>query len=60
MPSKTIVASGVQLLFQVLAFYGVVELNPDEHLAITAGLLAAAGIFQRMATAKAIKAASRG
>lgn len=59
MPSKTILAQIAQLLFQVLAFYDVIHLESEEHLAVTAGLLALAGAFQRLATAKAEKAARR-
>jgi hypothetical protein len=57
MPSRTIIAASINLLFQVLAAADVVNVELETQLAVTGGLVALAEIFQRLAIRKAERAA---
>lgn len=54
---KTYITNGLNILFQVLALTGVIDVDTETQLAVAAGFIAVAGIFQRMGTKKAEVAA---
>lgn len=56
---KTYITNGANILFQILALTGVIDVDSETQLAITGGLIAIAGIFQRLGTKKAEAAALR-
>lgn len=60
---KTYITNGLNILFQILALTGVIDVDTETQLAVAAGFIAVAGIFQRMGTKKAeaaaLKAAAR-
>lgn len=54
---KTYITNGLNIAFQILALTGVIDVDTETQIAVAAGFIAVAGIFQRMGTKKAEAAA---